>query len=148
MLTRDFDEGLLQRILDVSYEDDMGDIPSPPDVSNELFDFRDLIKGRFDGMADVEVERRLKVNLIDAIPAFSMVNNLDPRLSTLQHLVASSSSTRAQPTLQGSIMPFHDKQFPQPQAPPSFNPLGHVGHQKLACKVLLLEKRVRYLNLN
>ncbi|OVA00560.1 NLI interacting factor [Macleaya cordata] len=125
---KDFDEGLLQRILDVSYEDDMGDIPSPPDVSNYLISEDDGTasnKGslRFDGMADVEVERRLK----DAIPAFSMVNNLDPRLSTLQHLVAASSSTTAQPTLQGSIMPFHDKQFPQPQAPPSFNPLGHVG---------------------
>lgn len=33
-----------------------------------------------------------------------------------------------QPTLQGSIMSFHDKQLPQqPQAPPSFSQLGHMG---------------------
>ena len=33
---REFDEGLLQRIPEVMYEDDIKDIPSPPDVSNYL----------------------------------------------------------------------------------------------------------------
>lgn len=33
---REFDEGLLQRMSEISYEDDMNDIPSPPDVSNYL----------------------------------------------------------------------------------------------------------------
>lgn len=33
---REFDEGLLQRIPEISYEDDVKDIPSPPDVSNYL----------------------------------------------------------------------------------------------------------------
>lgn len=33
---REFDEGLLQRIPEISYEDDMKDIPSAPDVSNYL----------------------------------------------------------------------------------------------------------------
>lgn len=34
--SRDFDEGLLQRMSEVSFEDDPKDIPSPPDVSNYL----------------------------------------------------------------------------------------------------------------
>ena len=33
---RDFDEGTLQRILEVKFEDDVKDIPLPPDVSNYL----------------------------------------------------------------------------------------------------------------
>lgn len=33
---REFDEGLLQRIPEISYEDDVKEIPSPPDVSNYL----------------------------------------------------------------------------------------------------------------
>jgi len=33
---REFDEGLLQKIPEISYEDDIKDIPSPPDVSNYL----------------------------------------------------------------------------------------------------------------
>jgi len=36
MWCRDFDEGLLQRISDVAYEDDIKEIPSAPDVSNYL----------------------------------------------------------------------------------------------------------------
>lgn len=33
---RDFDEGILQSILEVKFEDDVKDIPLPPDVSNYL----------------------------------------------------------------------------------------------------------------
>ena len=33
---REFDEGLLQKIPEVAYEDDTDNIPSPPDVSNYL----------------------------------------------------------------------------------------------------------------
>lgn len=33
---RDYDEGLLQKIYDIYHEDDIKDIPSPPDVSNYL----------------------------------------------------------------------------------------------------------------
>lgn len=49
---REFDEGLLQRIPEISFEDDMNDIPSPPDVSNYLvsevsclFDILDIRSG-------------------------------------------------------------------------------------------------------
>lgn len=33
---RDFDEGLMQRISEVAYEDDIKDLPSVPDVGNYL----------------------------------------------------------------------------------------------------------------
>lgn len=33
---REFDEGLLQKMPEISYEDDINDVPSPPDVSNYL----------------------------------------------------------------------------------------------------------------
>lgn len=33
---REFDEGLLQKISEIFHEDDIKDIPSPPDVSNYL----------------------------------------------------------------------------------------------------------------
>ena len=33
---RDFDDSLLQRIAEISYENDVEDIPSPPDVSHYL----------------------------------------------------------------------------------------------------------------
>lgn len=33
---REFDERLLQKIFEISHEDDIKDIPSPPDVSNYL----------------------------------------------------------------------------------------------------------------
>ena len=33
---RDFDDSLLQRIAQISYENDVEDIPSPPDVSHYL----------------------------------------------------------------------------------------------------------------
>lgn len=33
---RDFDDSLLPRIAEISYENDVEDIPSPPDVSHYL----------------------------------------------------------------------------------------------------------------
>lgn len=114
---KEFDEGLLQRIPEISYEDDIKDIRSAPDVSNYLVseDDASVSNGNrdqpcFDGMADVEVERKLK----DAISAPSTVTSLDPRLSPpLQFAVAASSGLAPQPAAQGSIMPFSNKQFPQ-----------------------------------
>ncbi|XP_026392278.1 RNA polymerase II C-terminal domain phosphatase-like 1 isoform X1 [Papaver somniferum] len=127
---KDFDESLLQRIIGIFYEDDVEEGPSPPDVSNFLISEDDGTAAnrgplRFEGMADVEVERKLK----DIVPAFSIPNSIDPRFSTLQQFVGSSSNpTVPQPSTQGSVMPFHDQQLQQqPQAPPSFNPVNRVG---------------------
>ncbi|XP_056171808.1 RNA polymerase II C-terminal domain phosphatase-like 1 isoform X2 [Syzygium oleosum] len=64
---KEFDEGLLQRISEVAYEDDTRDIPCPPDVSNYLVSEDDTSASNgnkdplsLDGMAGAEVERRLK----------------------------------------------------------------------------------------
>ncbi|KAL1201800.1 RNA polymerase II C-terminal domain phosphatase-like 1 [Cardamine amara subsp. amara] len=96
---RDFDDSLLQRIAEISYEHDVEEIPSPPDVSHYLVPEDDTsgLNGNkdplaFDGMADAEVERRLK----EAISASSVVlpaANIDPRIAApVQYPLASTSS--------------------------------------------------------
>lgn len=45
--------------------------------------------------------------------ASSVVTNLDPRLTSLQYTMGSSSSSVPLPTVQQSVMPFHGRQFPQ-----------------------------------
>ncbi|XP_023544663.1 RNA polymerase II C-terminal domain phosphatase-like 1 [Cucurbita pepo subsp. pepo] len=93
---REFDEVLLQKIYNISYEDDANDIPSPPDVSNYLGseDEYSVSNGNkdtltFDGMSDMEVDRRMK----DALLASSTVNSADPRVPSLQYTMASASGT-------------------------------------------------------
>ncbi|XP_058200858.1 RNA polymerase II C-terminal domain phosphatase-like 1 isoform X2 [Rhododendron vialii] len=113
---KDFDEGMLQQISEVMYEDDIKDIPSPPDVSNYLVSEDDgstLNANKdpltFDGMADAEVERILKES-ISAIP--TAVANLDPRFSPLPYTVAASSISVPPSTFQGSS-PFGSIQLQQ-----------------------------------
>ncbi|ESQ55201.1 hypothetical protein EUTSA_v10024324mg [Eutrema salsugineum] len=127
---RDFDDSLLQRIAEISYENDVEDIPSPPDVSHYLVseDETSGLNGNkdpltFDGMADAEVERRLK----EAISASSVVlpaANIDPRISApVQYPMASASSVSVpipvpvpvvQQAPQPSAMAFPSIQFQQP----------------------------------
>ncbi|KAL8507448.1 hypothetical protein ACS0TY_018118 [Phlomoides rotata] len=91
---KDFDEGLMQRISEVAYEDDTKDLPSAPDVGNYLVSEVDPSENGnkdsvgFDGMADAEVERRLK----EATHATSTVHP---------------------PTIKGSATPFLNQQLPQ-----------------------------------
>ncbi|KAF5180249.1 Rna polymerase ii c-terminal domain phosphatase-like [Thalictrum thalictroides] len=116
---KDFDDGLLQKIPEVSYEDDLENIPSAPDVSNYLISEDDNAASSkdplgFDGMADAEVERRLK----DAISS-SETTTLDPRhIASLQPAVASLLSSILQPT--AGVMPF-------PLATSSIKPVSTVG---------------------
>ncbi|XP_031391739.1 RNA polymerase II C-terminal domain phosphatase-like 1 isoform X2 [Punica granatum] len=119
---KEFDDGLLQRIPEVAYEDDVKDILSPPDVSNYLVSEEDVPGSNgnkdplaFDGMADAEVERRLKVDPIAASSVIpSAVNNIDPRLiASLQNAVASSSSPISLPTSLSAVSPLPNVQFPQ-----------------------------------
>ncbi|KAL1365121.1 hypothetical protein AAHE18_03G265800 [Arachis hypogaea] len=117
---KDFDDGLLQKVPQIAYEDDIKDIPSAPDVSNYLVaeDDASALNGNrdplsFDGMADAEVERRLKdaISAVSAIPAITA--NLDPRLtSSLQYTMASSGSGPL-PAAQASMMQFPSVQYPQ-----------------------------------
>ncbi|XP_059659244.1 RNA polymerase II C-terminal domain phosphatase-like 1 [Cornus florida] len=130
---KEFDEVLLQKIPEVSYEDDIGHIPSPPDVSNYLISEDDASamtgnKGSlcFDGMADFEVERRLKDAILASSTASLTVSNMDPRIAPpIQYTVASSSISIAPSTLQGSIMPFSNKQLTQVTS--VVKPFGQVG---------------------
>ncbi|KAM7525108.1 hypothetical protein LguiA_015010 [Lonicera macranthoides] len=130
---REFDEGLLQRIAEVQYEDDIKDIPSTPDVSNYLISEDDVSAQNatkdsvgFDGMADAEVERRLK-DAISASSVPSTVTNLDPRLlpASLQYTIPPSSIPIPAPTMQGTILPFSNKQLPQ--VTPVLKPLTQIG---------------------
>ncbi|RDX74767.1 RNA polymerase II C-terminal domain phosphatase-like 1, partial [Mucuna pruriens] len=119
---KDFDDGLLQKIPQVAYEDDIKDIPSPPDVSNYLVSEDEggsICNGNrdqclFDGMADAELERKLK----DALSAASTIPvttaNLDPRLTSSLHYTMVSSGSVPPPTAQASMMQFPHVQFPQP----------------------------------
>ncbi|CAN1149810.1 RNA polymerase II C-terminal domain phosphatase-like 1 [Linum perenne] len=129
---KEFDEGLLQKIPEISYEDNLLDIPSPPDVSNYLVSEDDTSTSSgnrdppFDGMADAEVERRMKeaASTSSVLPPAAPI--IDPRLvSSLQYTMASSSSSIAMPISQSLVVPFSNVQFPQ--APPLSKPLGQVG---------------------
>ncbi|GKV45843.1 hypothetical protein SLEP1_g52881 [Rubroshorea leprosula] len=130
---RDFDEGLLPKIPEISYEDDMKNIPCPPDVSNYLVleDDTSASNGNreplsFDGMADAEVERRIK----EAVSVASMVSpaaiGLDSILApSIQYTMPSSSGPIPLPAAQLSITSFPNTQFSN--AAILVKPLGHVG---------------------
>ncbi|KAL5715584.1 protein-serine/threonine phosphatase [Ranunculus cassubicifolius] len=122
---KDFDEGLLPKISEVAYEDDLADFPTSPDVSDYLMSEDDHAASGKDplgseGMADVEVERRLK----DAISSSSVISNLDPRHAvSLQPAVASILNRILQPNHQG--IPVQNQLFPP--AAPAIKPLANVG---------------------
>lgn len=115
---KDFDDGLLQRVSEVAYEDDIKQVPSAPDVSNYLISEDDpsAVNGNkdplgFDGMADSEVERRLKEAMLASTSVPSQMTNLDPRLApALQYPVPPVIS---QPTIQGPVVPFPAQHLPQ-----------------------------------
>uniref|UniRef100_A0A803LLE1 protein-serine/threonine phosphatase n=1 Tax=Chenopodium quinoa TaxID=63459 RepID=A0A803LLE1_CHEQI len=139
---KDFDEGLLQRLSEVSFEDDPKDLPSPPDVSNYMVSEDDGSGSNgnketicFDGMADAEVERRLKEAVLSSsalsLPsATSSVNvNLDHRLaSSIPFTVAPASMTIPQSAPQASIAPYGNLYS---QAGPLARPLGNIGPKDL-----------------
>ncbi|CAA0836000.1 RNA polymerase II C-terminal domain phosphatase-like 1 [Striga hermonthica] len=118
---KEFDDGMLQRISGVAYEDDIKEVPSSPDVSHYLVSEDDpsALNGNrdslgFDGMADAEVERRLK-EAMSASSSSPPVANLDPRItSALQYALPSSSfSVPPITTIQGPPMSFPSQQLPQ-----------------------------------
>ncbi|XP_051136119.1 RNA polymerase II C-terminal domain phosphatase-like 1 isoform X2 [Andrographis paniculata] len=134
---KEFDDGLMQRIAEVAYEDDIADLPFPPDVSNYLVSEEDpsISNGNkdllgFDGMAGPEVERRLKEAMAASSTAASTpIMNLDPRIvSTLQYSAPSTSFTVHPPTaVQGPSMPFPSQHVPQVTATLLKAPTTHLG---------------------
>ncbi|KAG2573527.1 hypothetical protein PVAP13_7KG258800 [Panicum virgatum] len=130
---KDFDEGILPRISEVRYEDEMDGIPSAPDVSNYLIseDENAAISNAnkdphaFDGMADAEVEKRMK----EASSSFQVVNPITTDVHVMsvaakEHFVTPAfSSTPMAPPL--GMIPLNNEHVPQP---PSFSqPVAQSG---------------------
>uniref|UniRef100_A0A0D3FY81 protein-serine/threonine phosphatase n=1 Tax=Oryza barthii TaxID=65489 RepID=A0A0D3FY81_9ORYZ len=116
---KEFDEVLLPRISEIHYEDEINDFPSAPDVGNYLIteDENAAILNvnkdplAFDGMADAEVERRLKevscsVQAVNPIPTNADVMPVAPN----QQLI--TSSVPEAPSL--GMIPLNNDQGPQP----------------------------------
>ncbi|KAJ9565942.1 hypothetical protein OSB04_001908 [Centaurea solstitialis] len=136
---KDFDDGLLQQINEVAHEDEIKDIPLPPDVSNYLISEDDasvnasIINGSkeplgFDGMADAEVERRLK----DAIAASTIspvITSLEPVLKTTfqYNNTPPTSMPIVPPTIPGPIVQYPNKPLPQ-TTPTVLEPFTKVNH--------------------
>lgn len=118
---KEFDEGLMQIMSGVAYEDDIKDLPSAPDVENYLVSEEDPLASNgnkdtvgFEGMAGAEVERRLKEAMSAVSSAPSPLMNLDSRIaSALQFATHSTSFANHQPTIQGPAVPFPSQQLPQ-----------------------------------
>ncbi|KAE9597155.1 hypothetical protein Lal_00007362 [Lupinus albus] len=132
---KEFDDGLLQKIPQIAYEDDIKDVLSPPDVSNYLVSEDDASASNgnrdpilFDGMTDAEVERRLEEAIISAASSIPVATaNLDPSLATsLQYTaVPSGSGSVPPPTAPSSVLQFPSVPFLQPA---SVNkPMGQVA---------------------
>ncbi|KAK7339864.1 hypothetical protein VNO77_20550 [Canavalia gladiata] len=88
---REFDENLLQRIAEIFFEDEIGILPHPPDVSNYLMT-EDVPNGNVntpisEGMNGAEAERRLNQTddkfLVDLVSR-PMVNTVEFRHETSQ----------------------------------------------------------------
>ncbi|XP_009135034.2 RNA polymerase II C-terminal domain phosphatase-like 1 [Brassica rapa] len=97
-----FDDSLLPRIAEISYENDVEDIPSPPDVSHYLVS-EDVTSGlngnkdplSSDKMADAGVGRILKEAICGSSAALPAANT-DPRIAApVQQPIASASYVSA-----------------------------------------------------
>uniref|UniRef100_A0A0D9W7F4 protein-serine/threonine phosphatase n=1 Tax=Leersia perrieri TaxID=77586 RepID=A0A0D9W7F4_9ORYZ len=120
---KEFDEVLLPRISGVQYEDELNDFPSTPDVGNYLISedenaaILNVNKNplAFDGMADAEVERRLKEASCSVQAVNPVATNVDMMpVAPNQQLITSSTSLA--PSL--GMVPLNNDQAPQP---PSFS---------------------------
>ncbi|XP_076942816.1 RNA polymerase II C-terminal domain phosphatase-like 1 isoform X2 [Bidens hawaiensis] len=127
---KEFDDVLLQRINDVAHEDDIKDI-LPPDVSNYLISEDDpsAINGNkesvgFDGMADTEVERRLKEAIASSTIA-PLMPKLDPVPKTAFQYNPAPASISMPIAPPAPIVRYANKQLP-----PILEPLTKVNHQE------------------
>ncbi|CAM8996288.1 unnamed protein product [Rhodiola kirilowii] len=128
---KDFDDGLLKRVNEVSFEDDAKGIPFSPDVSNYLVSEDDSTAlnvtkdpSNFDGMADIEVERRLKEAVLGSSSNPPPVANLESRLApSFQYALTATSNSVSLPPSQVSSLPFLHSQFPQVGS--LINAVGH-----------------------
>ncbi|PWZ20820.1 RNA polymerase II C-terminal domain phosphatase-like 1 [Zea mays] len=120
---KDFDEGLLPRISNVHYEDEVNDISSAPDVGNYLITEDEnvaLVNGNrdslpFDGMADAEIERRMKEANAQAF--HQTATNFVMPVAPAQNFVSSSVAPLAPPPPLSMMPP----PFSQPVVQPGFS---------------------------
>ncbi|KAH9626987.1 hypothetical protein KSS87_017838 [Heliosperma pusillum] len=140
---KEFDDVLLPRINEVYFEDNPKDVPCPPDVRNYLVAEDDGSGSNgnkelgFDGMADAEVERRLKEAALVSTAAPSLASapppasaTFDPKLAAcLAFTMAAPSMANPQPTAQVSMTPFLSNLFSQ--AGPLVRPLSSIGPPEL-----------------
>ncbi|PUZ76748.1 hypothetical protein GQ55_1G315400 [Panicum hallii var. hallii] len=120
---KDFDEGLLPRISNISYEDEINDISSALDVGNYLITEDEnvaAVNGNrdalpFDGMADAEVDRRMKEASGSAQAFHPTVASFVMPVAPAQNLVSSSVAPVAPPL--GMTPP----PFNQPVVQPGFS---------------------------
>ncbi|XP_074586877.1 RNA polymerase II C-terminal domain phosphatase-like 1 [Curcuma longa] len=98
---KEFDEGILPRIGETSYEDEMRDFPAAPDVGNFLISEDDcstlnINKDQlgFDGTADTEAERKLKEASCSLQVIQPVVTNFVPMpVSSIPHVIPSFGTT-------------------------------------------------------
>ncbi|WVZ74470.1 hypothetical protein U9M48_022649 [Paspalum notatum var. saurae] len=120
---KDFDEGLLPRISNVHYEDEVNDISSAPDVGNYLITEDENVAAAngnkdslpFDGMADAEVERRMKEASSNAQVFHPSAANFVMPVAPAQNFVSPSVAPLAPPI---GMMP---PPFSQPVVQPGFS---------------------------
>ncbi|KAM0072582.1 putative protein-serine/threonine phosphatase [Helianthus debilis subsp. tardiflorus] len=143
---KEFDDVLLQRINEVAHEDEIKDI-LPPDVSNYLIseDDASTLNGNkeslgFDGMADAEVERRLKEaiassNIAPAIASSNIApaiasSNIAPMIPKLDSVLKTTFPYNTTPASMPIVPPGPIVQYPNKQLTPVVEPLTHVNHQE------------------
>ncbi|XP_078166644.1 C-terminal domain phosphatase-like 1 isoform X1 [Carex rostrata] len=124
---KEFDDSLLPQIGAVFYEDDFSGFPSAPDAGNYLISEDENVAPNgnkdplgFDGMADAEVERRLKQEATTGVQSINSkpTTTLDPRLVLPNQYTASPHPTMGVPiTVPQPLVPLTAPQVPPPPVP-------------------------------
>ncbi|KAM3388267.1 hypothetical protein ACQJBY_010817 [Aegilops geniculata] len=117
---KEFDEGLLPSISEVHFDDELDHVPSSPDVGNYLISEDENAASlnvnkdpmAFDGMADAEVERRMKEAVCSVQAADPVTTNVDVISVAANQQFATSSSIPLAPPL--GMVPLNNDQGPQP----------------------------------
>ncbi|KAF7002626.1 hypothetical protein CFC21_018088 [Triticum aestivum] len=117
---KEFDEGLLPSISEVHFDDELDHVPSSPDVGNYLISEDENAASlnvnkdpmAFDGMADAEVERRMKEAVCSVQAADPVTTNVDVISVAANQQFATSSSIPLAPPL--GVVPLNNDQGPQP----------------------------------
>ncbi|XP_028786610.1 RNA polymerase II C-terminal domain phosphatase-like 2 [Neltuma alba] len=138
---KEFDENLLQRISEIFYEDEVANLPKPPDVSNYLMS-EDVPNGSvnapiIEGINGVEAEQRDEKSSVD-LPTRSMANNVELKPETSQ-LPAGVISNVIYPMSSPTFIP---SQKPGLLGPPIKHEGSSVNHDYDVKKGLLTTRHI------